>query len=101
LPARSHAVGRTDTLQLPAQHGRTAVRDDSTKLAVGLDLLDGPRRELPRSWVRGANGFGRVPAFRAELRSRDLRYVLDLPANTLIRDVDEAPAASRRRPPWW
>jgi len=29
-----------------------------------------------------------------------LRYVLDVPANTLIRDLGEAPAAGKQRPPW-
>jgi SRSO17 transposase len=34
------------------------------------------------------------------LRLRRLRYVLDVPCNTLIRDLGEVPAPGRRRPPW-
>ena len=67
---------------------------------IGLALIDRAGPELPFAWVAGDDEFGRVSAFRAGLRRRRLRYVLDVPANTLIRDLDEAPAAGRRRPPW-
>ena len=67
---------------------------------IGLKLLDRSREDVPFSWVAGDDEFGRVSAFRAELRSRRLRYVLDVPANTLIRDLGERPAPGRRRPPW-
>jgi SRSO17 transposase len=67
---------------------------------IGLALIDRSGPELPFAWVAGDDEFGRASAFRAELRRRRLRYVLDVPANTLIRDLDEAPAAGRRRPPW-
>src|SRR5262249_37489609 len=39
-------------------------------------------------------------ALRAGLRGRGLRYVLDVPSNTLLRDLAETPAPGRRRPPW-
>jgi SRSO17 transposase len=67
---------------------------------IGLKLLDRSREDVPFGWVAGDDEFGRASAFRAELRRRRLRYVLDVPANTLIRDLDEAPAPGRRRPPW-
>jgi SRSO17 transposase len=67
---------------------------------IGLALLERSRAELPFGWVAGDDEFGRASAFRAELRLRHLRYVLDVPSNTLIRDLDEAPAAGKRRPPW-
>jgi SRSO17 transposase len=67
---------------------------------IGLDLLDRSRAQLPCGWVAGDDEFGRCAAFRAELRRRRLRYVLDVPCNTLVRDQGEAPAAGRRRPPW-
>src|SRR6266853_2855292 len=67
---------------------------------IGLALIDRSRPGLPFGWVAGDDEFGRVAAFRAELRQRRLRYVLDVPANTLIRDLDETPAAGKRRPPW-
>jgi SRSO17 transposase len=67
---------------------------------IGLGLIDRVGADLPFGWVAGDDEFGRASAFRAELRQRRLRYVLDVPANTLIRDLDEAPAPGRRRPPW-
>ena len=67
---------------------------------IGLALLDRSRAALPVGWVAGDDEFGRATAFRAALRSRRLRYVLDVPANTLIRDLEEAPAPGKRRPPW-
>jgi SRSO17 transposase len=67
---------------------------------IGLDLLDRSGPDVPFAWVAGDDEFGRASAFRAHLRGRKLRYVLDVPCNTLIRDLDEAPAPGRRRPPW-
>src|SRR5262249_61501927 len=67
---------------------------------VGLALLDRSGPDLPFAWVAADDEFGRVAAFRAGLRLRRLRYVLDVPCNTLIRDLGAAPAAGRRRPPW-
>jgi SRSO17 transposase len=67
---------------------------------LGLGLLDRSRADVPFGWVAGDDEFGRASAFRAELRLRRLRYVLDVPCNTLIRDPGEAPAPGRRVPPW-
>jgi SRSO17 transposase len=67
---------------------------------IGLSLIDRSRPGLPFGWVAGDDEFGRASEFRAALRLRRLRYVLDVPANTSIRDLSEAPAAGRRRPPW-
>jgi SRSO17 transposase len=66
---------------------------------IGLKLLDRAGEDLPFGWVAGDDEFGRVTAFRAALRGRGLRYVLDVPSNTLIRDLEETPAPGRRRPP--
>ena len=67
---------------------------------IGLELIDRSGADVPFAWVAGDDEFGRVSALRAALRQRRRRYVLDVPANTLIRDLGEAPAAGRRRPPW-
>ena len=63
-------------------------------------LYERARADLPCGWVAGDDEFGRCAEFRAELRRRRLRYVLDVPCNTLIRDLGEAPVAGQRRPPW-
>jgi SRSO17 transposase len=67
---------------------------------IGLDLLDRSGPDVPFGWVAGDDEFGRASAFRAALRRRGLRYVLDVPCNTSIRDLGETPAPGRRLPPW-
>jgi SRSO17 transposase len=67
---------------------------------IGLDLLDRAAAGLPFGWVAGDDEFGRVAALRAELRWRRWRYVLDVPSNTSIRDLNEKLAPGRRVPPW-
>jgi SRSO17 transposase len=67
---------------------------------IGLDLLDRSGPDVPFGWVAGDDEFGRASAFRAELRQRRWRYVLDVPANTSIRDLGETPPPGKQRPPW-
>jgi SRSO17 transposase len=63
------------------------------KWRLGLDLLDKSLPQVPHAWVVGDDEFGRVTLFRKRLRQRQQRYVLDVPCNTLIRDLEQ-----RRRP---
>ena len=63
------------------------------KWRIALDLLDESRGDVPHGWIAADDEFGRVAAFRAGLRKRGERYVLDVPCNTLIRDLEA------RRPP--
>src|ERR1043166_4722703 len=63
------------------------------KWRIGLDLLDRAAADLAGGWVVGDDEFGRSTELRAQLRLRRWRYVLDVPCNTLVRDVAE------RRPP--
>jgi len=65
------------------------------KWRLGLDLLDHARGTLPGDWVVGDDEFGRCTELRAALRLRQLRYVLDVPCNTLVRDPSERRAPSR------
>jgi len=66
------------------------------KWRIALDQIDRCRQELPHGWVAADDEFGRVLAFRAGLRERRERYVLDVPCNTLVRDLDEAPPPRRQ-----
>jgi SRSO17 transposase len=63
---------------------------------IADDLLkkDGPG--VPHGWVVGDDEFGRASDFRARLRARGERYVLDVPCNTTIRDLDGTPPSSSR-----
>ena len=63
------------------------------KWQIALDLLDRSLPDLPHGWIAADDEFGRVSQFRAELRSRKERYILDVPCNTLVRDLQ------KRRPP--
>jgi SRSO17 transposase len=60
---------------------------------IAHDLLRQSGPGAPHKWVVGDDEFGRASEFRAALRSDGERYVLDVPCNTNIRDLDG------RRPP--
>ncbi|MDG3005469.1 IS701 family transposase [Paludisphaera mucosa] len=60
---------------------------------IALDLLDRSLPGLPHAWITGDDELGRASEFRAALRQRGERYVLDVPCNTSVRDLQ------RRRPP--
>ena len=70
-----------------------------------LEMLEAWGGQVPHSWVTGDDEFGRHARFRHELRERGERYVLGVPCNTTMRDL-EAPlpvyAGRGRRPksPW-
>jgi SRSO17 transposase len=61
-------------------------------------------RTLPHAWVTADDEFGRVTEFRQTLRRGGERYVLDVPCNTLIRDLEApretGPSGRRRLPPF-
>jgi SRSO17 transposase len=59
---------------------------------IALDLLDRSLPGLPHGWIVGDDELGRAAEFRAALRRRSERYILDVPCNTTVRDLE------RRRP---
>lgn len=70
-----------------------------------LEMLDQWRAHVPHGWVTGDDELGRHAGFRGELRKRGERYVLDVPCNTTMRDLEvalPAYAGRGRRPkaPW-
>jgi SRSO17 transposase len=56
--------------------------------ALALEMLDEVGPLLPHAWVTGDDEMGRSGDFRSELRDRGERYVLDVPSNTWIRDLE-------------
>ena len=81
-------AGRRDKAHVPAGVAF------AEKWRLGLALLDAARADLPGGWVVGDDDFGRCSELRAALRHRRLRYVLDVPCNSLVRDpVERRPAA--------
>lgn len=72
------------------------------KWRIGLDLLERVSPFLPHAWVTGDDELGRVTDFRAQLRLRHEAYVLDVPCNTLVREVDPGrPRGSFERVEVW
>jgi SRSO17 transposase len=65
------------------------------KWRISLELLDRSGPDVPHGWVVGDDEFGRATEFRAQLRLRRERYVLDVPANTLVREVAQRPHGQR------
>jgi SRSO17 transposase len=55
---------------------------------IAVELLKRCRTELPHAWVTGDDELGRPASFRAWLRRHGERYVLDVPCNTSIRDLE-------------
>jgi SRSO17 transposase len=56
------------------------------KWRIGLDLLE-RCRDVQHGWIAADDEFGRVTAFRQALRQRRERYVVDVPGNTLLREL--------------
>jgi len=64
-----------------------------TRHTLALEMLaeHGPR--LPHAWIAGDDEMGRSSAFRRELRDLGEQYLLAVPSNTLVRDLDAEPPA--------
>jgi len=53
-----------------------------------LEMLDAWGKTVPHSWVTGDDELGRHTRFRGQLRERGERYVLGVPCNTMVRDLE-------------
>jgi SRSO17 transposase len=62
-----------------------------TRHQLALEMLDECGKRLPHGWVAGDDEMGRSSNFRRELRARNERYLLAVPSNTLVRDLDVPP----------
>ena len=80
----------------PVRRGKCHVPEAVTfkeSWRIAVDLLERCRKDLPHAWVSGDDEMGRPAQFRGWLRRHGERYVLDVPCNTSVRDLE------RRRPP--
>jgi len=68
-----------------------------TKWQIALDMLDAHGGDIPHGWIAGDDEFGRVQAFRKGLRERRERYVLDVPCDTVVRDLEARRPRRRSR----
>ncbi len=62
-----------------------------TRHELALAMLDENGPLLPHGWVTGDDEMGRSTYFRRELRERNERYLLMVPSNTLVRDLEAEP----------
>jgi SRSO17 transposase len=59
-----------------------------TRHELALEMLCEHRAVLPHRWVTGDDEMGRSSHFREQLRSMNEQYLLAVPSNTLVRDLD-------------
>ena len=62
-----------------------------TRHALALEMLAEHAAALPHAWIAGDDEMGRSSAFRRELRALEERYLLAVPSNTLVRDLEASP----------
>ena len=87
--ARCHAAGVPKAVTFQTRH------------QLALQMLDESGKHLPHGWVAGDDEMGRSSDFRRKLQGRGERYLLCVPSNTLVRDLDVPPpeyAGRGRRP---
>lgn len=64
-----------------------------TRHQLALEMLDEHGGLLPHAWLAGDDEMGRSSWFRRALAERQERYLLAVPSNTLIRDLEAEPPA--------
>ena len=64
-----------------------------TRHELALEMLDAKGQVLPHAWIAGDDEMGRPAHFRRELADRGERYLLAVPSNTTIRDLEAEPPA--------
>jgi len=64
-----------------------------TRHELALDMLEANGNYLPHQWIAGDDEMGRSSRFRRDLRALDEQYLLDVPSNTNIRDIEVEPPA--------
>ncbi len=72
-----------------------------TRHQQALAMLDRHGEPLPHAWVTGDDAMGRSAGVRGEWRARRAPYLLAVPSNTLVRDLDASapPSSGHGRPP--
>jgi SRSO17 transposase len=68
-----------------------------TRHALSLQMLAEHGKALPHAWIAGDDEMGRSSAFRRDLRALGERYLLAVPSNTLVRDLEAEPPAYKGR----
>jgi len=58
-----------------------------TRHELALEMLQTNGKHLPHKWIAGDDEMGRSSRFRRDLRALNEQYLLDVPSNTNIRDL--------------
>jgi len=58
-----------------------------TRQELALEMLETKGKNLPHKWIAGDDEMGRSSRFRRDLRALGEQYLLDVPSNTNIRDL--------------
>lgn len=61
-----------------------------TRHALALEMLEQRRSILPHAWVAGDDEMGRPTRFRRKLAALHEQYLLAVPSNTTVRDLEGA-----------
>lgn len=67
-----------------------------TRHELALQMLDEHGAALPHRWITGDDEMGRCTVFRKALRARGEQYLLAVPSNTRVRDLNVPPPAPTR-----
>jgi SRSO17 transposase len=62
-----------------------------TRHVLALEMLQRRGGALPHGWVAGDDEMGRPAWFRKQLALQEEHYLLAVPANTTVRDLEEVP----------
>ena len=62
-----------------------------TRHALALEMLQEHGAALPHRWIAGDDEMGRSTRFRRDLAERQERYLLAVPSNTRVRDLEAEP----------
>jgi SRSO17 transposase len=76
---RRQEAGVPETIEFQTRHG------------LALEMLKECGGRMPHGWIAGDDEMGRPSGFRQELRDAHERYLLGVPSNLLIRDIEVAP----------
>jgi len=105
---KEHALVNT-RLYLPREWARDRRRREEAGVPEGvvfqtrheqaLEMLKECGGQLPHAWIAGDDEMGRPSGFRQELRDAKERYLLAVPSNLLIRDIEVAPPKYSGRGP--
>ncbi len=62
-----------------------------TRHEQAMEMLESNGEHLPHTWIAGDDEFGQSAGFRRDLHERNETYLLAVPSNTTIRDLDAEP----------